>query len=25
LEKIEAQAVPRGVRRVIDVDPISTL
>jgi primosomal protein N' len=25
LEKIEAQAVPKGVRRVIDVDPISTL
>jgi len=25
LEKIEAQPVPRSVRRVIDVDPISTL
>jgi len=25
LEKIEAQTVPKGVRRVIDVDPISTL
>jgi primosomal protein N' len=25
VEKIEAQTVPKGVRRVIDVDPISTL
>jgi len=25
VEKIEAQAIPKGVRRVIDVDPISTL
>ena len=25
VEKIEARVVPNGVRRVIDVDPISTL
>ena len=25
LERIEAEPVPAGVRRVIDVDPISTL
>jgi primosomal protein N' (replication factor Y) len=25
VERIEAQTVPKGVRRVIDVDPISTL